>query len=58
MTQSADRILEIIGQENITEADYLEMKGECVGLEVDEYGLIEMVERRLGDLRLRREIDF
>jgi len=58
MTQSADRILEISGQENITEADYLEMKAECVGLEVDEYGLIEMVERRLGDLRLRREIDF
>jgi len=58
MTQSADRILEIIGQEKITEQDYLEMKGECVGLEVDEYGLIEMVERRLGDLRLRREIDF
>ena len=58
MTQSADRILEIIGQENITEADYLEMKAECVGLEVYEYGLIEMVERRLGDLRLRREIDF
>ena len=58
MTQSADRILEIIGQENITEADYLEMKAECVGPEVDEYGLIEMVERGLGDLRLRREIDF
>ena len=58
MTQSADRILEIIGQEKITKDDYLEMQGECVGLDIDEYGLIEMVERRLGDLRLRREIDF
>jgi len=58
MTQSADRIFEIVSQEKITKEDYLEMKAECVGLEVDEYKLIEMVERRLGDLRLRREIDF
>jgi hypothetical protein len=58
MTRSADRILEIVSQEKITKEDYLEMQSECVGLEVDEYGLIEMVERRLGDLRLRREIDF
>lgn len=58
MTKALDRILELVGQETITKDDYAEMKRECAGLIEEEYGVIEMVERRLGDLRLRNEIDF
>jgi|TARA_X000001316_G_C905343_1_gene22204 hypothetical protein len=58
MTQSLDKILELVGKDKITKEDYRLMQRESLGLIEQEYGVIEMVERRLQDLRLRGEIDF
>lgn len=58
MTKALNRILQLVGQETISKDDYAEMKRECAGLIEEEYGVIQMVERRLADLRLRNEIDF
>lgn len=58
MTQSLDKILELVGKDKITKEDYRLMQRESLGLIEQEYGVIEMVERRLQDLRLTGEIDF
>lgn len=58
MTKALDKILELVGKEKITKEDYRLMQRESYGLVEDEYRVIEMVERRLGDLRKRGEIDF
>jgi hypothetical protein len=58
MTKALDKILELVGKEKITKEDYRLMQRESSGLVEDEYRVIEMVERRLGDLRKRGEIDF
>ena len=58
MTDALNKILELVGKEEITKEDYRLMQRESLGLIEAEYGVIEMVERRLQDLRLTGEIDF
>tara|TARA_R100001198_G_scaffold63494_1_gene37224 strand:- start:683 stop:859 length:177 start_codon:yes stop_codon:yes gene_type:complete len=58
MTDALKKILELVGKEQITKEDYRLMQRESLGLIEAEYGVIEMVERRLQDLRLTGEIDF
>lgn len=58
MTDALKKILELVGKEEITKEDYRLMQRESLGLIEEEYGVIEMVERRLQDLRLTGEIDF
>jgi hypothetical protein len=58
MTDALKKILELVGKEEITKEDYRLMQRESLGLIEAEYGVIEMVERRLQDLRLTGEIDF
>lgn len=58
MTDALKKILELVGKEEITKEDYRLMQRESLGLIEAEYGVIEMVERRLQDLRMTGEIDF
>ena len=58
MTDALKKILELVGKEEITKEDYRLMQRESLGLIEAEYGVIEMVERRLQDLRLTGQIDF
>lgn len=58
MTDALKKILELVGKEKITKEDYRLMQRESLGLIEAEYGVIEMVERRLQDLRMTGEIDF